>query len=291
MSCEVLIIGINGMLGNSLFKYFTERTDLKTFGLIRNKKRLNKSYKYFSSNKIYQINYMDYDQLKKILIDLSPKIIINCIGIVKQNPLSNNVLLSIQVNSLFPHILYKYSSKIHARLINFSTDCIFSGLKGNYKENDFADAQDLYGRTKFLGEISDSRAITLRTSFIGQEVSTNRALLNWFLSKSGTIKGYKNAIYSGLTTLEIGKVIHKFIIPNENIEGLYHLSSKKIDKFTLLSILKEQYKRTLTIEEDYNFKIDRSLDSEKFKKETGYQPLEWSKAVKEMKAFGIDTLC
>ena len=127
----------------------------------------------------------------------------------------------------------KLSLKFKFRLIHFSTDCVFSGLKGDYLESDFSDANDIYGRSKFLGEISGTNSITLRTSFIGQELETKRALLNWFLSQEGKVKGYRNAIYSGLTTLEIARVVDKYVIPNTALEGIYHLSSDKIDKYYL----------------------------------------------------------
>ena len=274
------------MLGNTLFKYFNNINNLKTYGFLRNKERLIKKSKYFNNSRIIEKNFIDSSNLYLLLKEYKPKIIINCVGVVKQNPLSIDAQNSIEVNALFPHILYKCCQKLKSRLIHFSTDCIFSGIKGNYTESDISDANDIYGRSKFLGEIYGSNAITLRTSFIGNEIVSNRALLNWFLSQSGTIKGYKKAIYSGLTTLEIARVLNKYIIPNNSLEGLYHLSSFKIDKYTLLNILKDIYSKKIVIEEDSDYVIDRSLNSDKFKLKTGYQPIEWVKAIEEMKAFG-----
>ena len=286
MDHKLLIIGVNGMLGNALFKYFGERTKFRTYGLLRNKKKILNFFNKFNSAKIIENDFLDIENLDQILSDVSPNIILNCIGIVKQNPLSNNPLSSIQVNSIFPHLLNKLSLKFKARLIHFSTDCVFSGLNGNYLETDFSDANDIYGRSKFLGEISNNGNITLRTSFIGNELGTNRALLNWFLSQKEKIKGYRNAIYSGLTTLEVAKVLDKYVIPNPDLQGLYHLSGDNIDKYSLLSLINKVYKKDLSIEEDFNFKIDRSLNSYKFRKETGYKPLKWEKAIQEMREFG-----
>ena len=286
MDRKLLIIGVGGMLGNALFRYFDERTNTRTYGLLRNKKKILNFFNKFNSEKIIEKDFFDLDNLDQILSDLSPNIIFNCIGIVKQNPLSNDPLSSIRVNSIFPHLLNKLSLKFNFRLIHFSTDCVFSGLQGNYLETDFADANDIYGRSKFLGEISNNGNITIRTSFIGKEVGTNRALLNWFLSQKGKIKGYKNAIYSGLTTLEVARVLDKYVIPNPNLKGLYHLSADNINKYSLLSLLNEVYKKDLFIEEDLNIKIDRSLNSNKFRKETGYKPLKWEKAIQEMREFG-----
>ena len=273
MDRKLLIIGVGGMLGNALYRYFDERTNNRTFGLLRNKKKILNFFNKFNSEKIIEKDFFDLDNLDQILSDLSPNIIFNCIGIVKQNPLSNDPLSSIRVNSIFPHLLNKLSLKFNFRLIHFSTDCVFSGLQGNYLETDFADANDIYGRSKFLGEISNNGNITIRTSFIGKELGTNRALLNWFLSQKGKIKGYKNAIYSGLTTLEVARVLDKYVIPNPNLKGLYHLSADNINKYSLLSLLNEVYKKDLFIEEDLNIRIDRSLNSNKFRKETGYKPL------------------
>ena len=286
MDCELLIIGINGMLGSALFKYFNDRTNKVTYGLLRDKKKVLNTYKCFNCQRILEKDFLDFDNLENIINDLSPKVIINCIGIVKQNPLSKDLLSSIKVNSLFPHLLNKLNQKFKTRLIHFSTDCVFSGLQGNYFETDFADANDIYGRTKFLGEISGTGAITLRTSFIGKELFTNRALLNWFLSQKGNIKGYRKAIYSGLTTLEIAKVLDKYVIPNSDLQGIYHLSADNIDKYSLLSLINNVYKKDLYIEEDLNIKVDRSLNSYKFRNQTGYKPLEWEKAIEEMREFG-----
>ena len=286
MDRKLLIIGVGGMLGNALFRYFDERTNTRTYGLLRNKKKILNFLNKFNSEKIIEKDFLDLDNLDQILSDLSPNIIFNCIGIVKQNPLSNDPLSSIRVNSIFPHLLNKLSLKLKFRLIHFSTDCVFSGLKGNYLETDFADANDIYGRSKFLGEITNNGNITIRTSFIGKELGTNRALLNWFLSQKGKIKGYKNAIYSGLTTLEVARVLEKYVIPNPDLKGLYHLSADKIDKYSLLSLLNKVYKKDLFIEEDLNIRIDRSLNSNKFRKETGFKPLKWEKAIQEMREFG-----
>ena len=286
MDRKLLIIGVGGMLGNALFRYFDERTNTRTYGLLRNKKKILNFFNNFNSEKIIEKEFLDLDNLDQILSDLSPNIIFNCIGIVKQNPLSNDPLSSIRVNSIFPHLLNKLSLKLKFRLIHFSTDCVFSGLQGNYLETDFADANDIYGRSKFLGEISNNGNITIRTSFIGKELGTNRALLNWFLSQKGKIKGYKNAIYSGLTTLEVARVLDKYVIPNPDLKGLYHLSAENIDKYSLLSLLNQVYKKDLFIEEDLNIRIDRSLNSNKFRKETGYKPLKWNKAIQEMMEFG-----
>ena len=127
---------------------------------------------------------------------------------------------------------------------------------------------------------------TLRTSYIGEELITQRGLLSWFLSQKETVNGFSKAIYSGLTTLELARVLENFVLPNLKLKGLYHLSSDPIDKFSLLNIINSVYKKNKTIIKDSDYKINRSLDSSKFRSETGYQPLEWDQAIKNMKDFG-----
>ena len=173
-------------------------------------------------------------------------------------------------------------------MIHFSTDCVFSGSKGNYKENDLADAHDLYGRSKFLGEVYYSNTLTLRTSVIGHEIESGHNLLNWFLKQNKPVTGFKNAIFSGLTTLQIAKILHRFIIPNKRIEGLYHLSGKKINKYDLLKLIKKVYQKDIKINTNHNMIIDRSLNSNALQKITGYKPTSWFKNIKEMFEFSYN---
>ena len=199
--------------------------------------------------------------------------------------MANNVPLSIELNSIFPHNLNLICKEIDCRLIQLSTDCVFSGIKGNYKETDLPDPNDIYGRSKLLGELDYKNCITIRTSFIGHELVNNWGLLSWFLSQKNKVKGFKNAIYSGLTTLEISKVIKNFVITNNSLNGLYHISSNPIDKFSLLRIINQTYGKNLNIEPDYLSKSDKSLNSLKFQNETGYKPIEWEDAIRELKNY------
>ena len=285
MNKKVLILGANGMLGHTLLKYFSKISKYETFGLLRNKSKLINIKELCNQNNIIESNITDMNNLKNIVRNIKPDVVVNCIGIIKQDFSSDNPLISISVNSLFPHQLYEICQLNNSRLIHFSTDCVFSGRKGNYIESDYPDALDLYGRSKFLGEVKNSDAITLRTSIIGEELSSARGLLSWFLAQKEDIKGYKNAIFSGLTAFEIGRVIKDFIIPNNNLNGIYHLSSNPIDKFSLLSIIKEIYNKKIEIFPDSEYKIDRSLDSSRFQRDTGYRPTNWNLAIKNMKKF------
>jgi len=168
-------------------------------------------------------------------------------------------------------------------MIHISTDCVFSGKKGNYTEQDPSDAIDLYGRTKYLGEVYyPPHCITLRTSIIGRELKTRLGLIEWFLSQEGQIQGYKNAIYSGVTTHELARVIQNYVIPNEDLTGLYHVSSDPISKYDLLQIAKQAYGKSISIQPNTDFRIDRSLNSTKFREQANYSPPTWQEMIREM---------
>ena len=273
------------MIGNCLFKYLSLKKKYQVYGFVRNKMILNHENKLIDKKKLIEVQILGNNNFKKVIQDLNPEVIINCAGIVKQNPLIKNIPLTIELNSLFPHNLNLICKELNCRLIQLSTDCVFSGRKGNYKENDYADANDLYGRSKFMGEINDKNCLTIRTSFIGHELKNKWGLLSWFISQEKKVNGFKNSIYSGLTTLEIAKIIYKFVLPNKEINGLYHIASKPIDKFSLLEIINEIYQKDITIKKDYSLINDKSLDFSKFREVTGYEPIEWAYALKELKNF------
>lgn len=169
-------------------------------------------------------------------------------------------------------------------MIHISTDCVFSGTKGNYTESDVSDATDLYGRTKYLGEVEYPHCVTLRTSIIGHELRTDLSLVDWFLNQTGTVKGFTKAIYTGFPTVEMERIITNHVIPNEDLRGTYHVSSAPISKYDLLSLVKSVYRKQIDIEKFDNFVLDRSLDSSKFQLVTGYKPPSWDTMVEDMYA-------
>jgi dTDP-4-dehydrorhamnose reductase len=174
-------------------------------------------------------------------------------------------------------------ANIDARLIHISTDCVFNGRKGLYKETDLSDAEDLYGKSKFIGELHDlPHAVTLRTSIIGHELNSNDSLVDWFLSQTGTVKGYKKAIFSGLPTVELARVIKDFVMPRTDLQGSYHVSADPIDKYTLLNLIANIYGKEIEIIADEKVHIDRSLNSDKFRQATGYQPPSWPILIEKM---------
>ncbi len=278
---KILVLGINGMLGHVIMNYLNVYSKWTVYGTIRNK-RMYKCVKKKLNDKVYCCNLDKKNELNILINKLKPKLIINCIGIVKQNKTTDEPISSISMNSLFPHELAKICKKNFIRLINFSSDCVFSGNKGGYSENDKPDPIDLYGRTKLLGEVYTDKVLTIRTSFLGHQINSKYSLLEWFLSQKHECLGFEKAIYSGLPTIEIAEVLSRYIVPNENLSGLYQLSSDPINKYELLTLIKKVYNLKLNIIKDNKIIIDRSLDSMKFRDKTGYKPPKWNELIKKM---------
>lgn len=281
---RVLILGVTGMLGNILYDSFQNNKLFDVWGTLRNINGLN----YFPLNArqrlIPNIDILNHDDLIRVFEKVQPQIVVNCIGLIKQLYCANDPLVVLPVNSMFPHRLAKLCALSHARLIHISTDCVFSGRgEGDYLESDLSDAEDLYGKSKFIGEVIDSsHAITLRTSIIGHELNSQYALVDWFLSQDGPVKGYAQAIYSGLPTRELSEVIQNYVIPNQKLSGLYHVASSPISKFNLLKLIADVYNKKIIIEPENSVKINRSLCAKRFEIQTGYIAPEWPALIEKM---------
>lgn len=281
---RVLILGITGMLGNAVFKTFLSNRQYEVWGTLRNEQMLQYFPKAFHNKTYSNIDVLNHDSLREIFERVQPQIVINCIGLIKQLAQVNDPLSVIPINTLFPHQLAKICGSTGSRLIHISTDCVFSGRALEpYTELCKSDAEDLYGKSKYIGEVSHlSHVVTLRTSIIGHELNSNYGLVDWFLSRIGTVKGYVNAIFSGLPTYELAKVIHDFVIPNNDLTGLYHVSSEPISKFTLLNMIADIYDKNVVIEPEYTIKINRALNSARFKNQTSYVAPEWPILIESM---------
>jgi dTDP-4-dehydrorhamnose reductase len=214
---------------------------------------------------------------EKILDRIQPNVVINCIGIIKQRDEAKHAIPSIQVNSLFPHKLSKLCNERNIRLLQISTDCVFSGLKGQYRETDIPDPVDLYGRTKLLGELDNTGSLTLRTSIIGWQLNTFSSLLSWFYQQRGKqIKGYHRAVYTGFSTRVLAELIGDIIETRPELSGLYHVASKPISKYDLLVSLREKLMwDDIKIARDDDFFCDRSLIGTRFNAEMEWTPPEW----------------
>jgi len=283
MATKVLVLGVTGMLGSVVFKELSKNDELVVLGTKRSEGRLDFFTDDQNNNLISGIDVLESDSLVRVLDQVRPEIVINCIGLIKQFSIANNPLIALPINSMFPHRLSKLCSLVNSRLIHISTDCVFNGRKGMYRENDISDAEDLYGKSKFIGELHDeSHAVTIRTSIIGHELNSSASLVDWFLSQSGHVKGYTKAIFSGLPTVELARVIMEYVIPNADLKGLYHVSVDPIDKYSLLNQIAKVYSKDIEIIPDENVQIDRSLESSKFKQATGYVVPSWEELITKM---------
>ena len=234
------------------------------------------------ANSYYGIDVVRTEELIGVLADFHPQAVVNAVGIVKQQSAAKESIPSIDINALFPHRLALLCKAVGARLIHMSTDCVFSGRNGNYLESDLSDAEDLYGKSKYLGEVHEAHCVTLRTSIIGTELTRKKSLVEWFLAQKGSVKGYRKAIFSGFTTIEMARIIEGLLVQHPHASGLYHVSSAPISKFELLTKIKEKLELSVQIAPDETFGIDRSLDSSRFRKEFGYMPPAWDDMLDEL---------
>ncbi len=282
---RILVLGAGGMLGNAMLRVLSEDTAYEVVGAVRNPQTASKITSIFDGRINTHFNADDLDSLMHVVEIERPAVIVNCVGLIKQRAEADDPLATLPVNSLFPHRLARVASLANARVIHFSTDCVFSGKAGGYVESDFADAYDLYGRSKLLGELHESHCFTVRTSIIGHELDSSRSLIGWFLSQSGTAKGFRRAIFSGLPTVELAKVVRDYILPNPQLSGLWHVSADPINKYELLRLVADIYKKDIEIVADDDFVIDRSLNSDRFRKATGYSPPDWRQLIQSMHQF------
>ena len=282
---KVIVFGVSGMLGSAMFRALSLNSELDVFGTIRSNASVKSFPVEIHGKLISHVDVDSHDSLVSVFGKIRPDIVVNCVGLVKQLSEANDPLVAVPINSLLPHRLAALCQVAGARLVHISTDCVFSGAKGGYLESDFPDAYDLYGRTKLLGEVDYPHAITLRTSIIGHELSGARSLLSWFLAQEGQVKGFTKAIFSGLPTNELARVVRDFVIPNPELRGLYHVAAQPIDKYSLLKLVAEVYGKSIDIVPDDQLTIDRSLNADRFRLATGYVAPEWAELIKQMHDF------
>lgn len=279
---RILILGGTGMLGHTLWQYFSSRFP-DTYTTIRQSRTVYEKHRLFAGDKVIDsVDVVDFPMLTGIMKCVKPDFILNCIGVTKRRKEAEMAIHAIALNALLPHKLLEWGQNNYAKVVNFSTDCVFDGEQGNYTEESPTNATDLYGKTKALGEIRGAYALTLRSSFIGTELHDGTELLEWFMSQTGRVKGFKNAIYSGLTTIELSRVLETIMMHHPNATGVYNVSSDTISKFDLLLLIKEKMNLGVEIVPDETVKCNRSLDSTKFRKEFNYTPPTWEVMVDEL---------
>jgi dTDP-4-dehydrorhamnose reductase len=283
---RVLILGGAGMLGHKIWQTLRERFD--TWVTLRAPLDDYASLQLFDADRTLSgIDVTNLDSLVNTFARIRPEVVVNCVGIVKQLPSAKDPALSLTVNSLLPHRLASLSRATGARLVHVSTDCVFSGRRGLYEETDIADAEDLYGRTKLLGEphFGDPGALTLRTSIIGRELRSTTGLTEWLLSqRGGTVRGFTTAVFSGLTTRALACIIGDVIERQPALAGLYHVSSAPITKYDLLTRINEAFGADITIEPSDAVSVDRSLKSDRFWEATQSQRPEWDCMIADLGA-------
>ena len=281
---RVLVLGVSGMLGSAVFREFEGDGKNEVWGLMRNEAFLP----YFSPAQqrriVIGVDVLDEAALSSTFERVSPDVVINCVGLIKQKEHADDPLAVLPINAMLPHRLVSICAPGKARLVHISTDCVFSGRKGMYTEDDLSDAEDLYGKSKHIGELhSFGHAITLRTSIVGRELNSSRALVDWFLAQQGEVQGFRRSIFSGMTAIELARVIRDVVLPHTELHGLYHVSSEPISKLELLKLIATHYGKAIVVQPDDSLVIDRSLDSSRFRQATGYRAPSWESMVRVMR--------
>jgi dTDP-4-dehydrorhamnose reductase len=282
MSTRVLVLGGTGMLGHKIWQVLSDRFD--THVGARAPHAEYQCLGLFDADRWHGgVDAMEITGLLRVMREVRPDVIVNCMGVIKQRAEAKDPLVAVQTNALYPHLLFEVARTIGAHLIHISTDCVFSGVRGNYLEEDNPDPPDLYGRSKLLGEIDAPGCLTLRTSIIGRELRSSLGLVEWFLAQDGgRVRGFAGAIYTGLPTLVLASILADIITRGAIPSGLYHLGSDPISKYDLLLLLLEAYGLTVDIERDDSLRCDRSLDSTRFRAAEGLEIPSWPKLVATM---------
>lgn len=284
-NCRVLVFGATGMLGNAVTQSLEMSPLTEVFGTLRSSKMLGYFPVPLRDRLITDVDVENIDELIAVFSRVRPDVVVNCVGAIKQRSAAADPMIALPLNAILPHRLARLCGAVGARLIHVSTDCVFSGQRGRYSEDDIPDATDLYGRSKLLGEVDYQNAVTLRTSIIGHELGTSHGLVDWFLAQSDQVQGYTRAVFSGLTTVEFARVILQYVIPNPSLRGLHHVSVEPIDKYSLLKLISGIYNKKINIVKSDKLVIDRSLRSDKFQALTGYSPPAWPDLIQEMYDF------
>lgn len=279
---KALVLGASGMLGHAVFRAFRSRFDVT--GTVRgHAERLVSQRGFLGAHVVANVDALHSGKVEAVIRDCEPDVVVNCIGLIKQLPDAKNERLAVAVNGELPRELATLGKRYGFRLIHISTDCVFSGKRGRYTEGDLPDAEDPYGRTKQMGEVIDSRCLTLRTSLIGPELERRVSLLEWFLSQTGgKVRGFKKAIFTGLTTPVFAWELVRLAEQFPELSGLYHVAAEPISKYDLLVLIRDAFAIDLVIEPDDDFRCDRSLDGTRYRSATGFTAPTWPDMAREL---------
>lgn len=282
---RILVLGASGMLGNAMMRVLSEKADWQVYGTIRSEG----SKRFFdpgvAERLLSGVDVEQHDALVKLFARVRPDVVVNCVGLVKQLADAEDPLVALPLNAMLPHRLARLCELVGARLVHMSTDCVFSGSKGGYRESDAPDAEDVYGRSKLLGEVAYPHAITLRTSIIGHELQSAHGLVGWFLSQENQCKGYTKAIFSGFPTVVLAQIVRDVVLPHTGLSGVYHVAAQPISKYDLLKLVAEVYGKEIEIVPSDQVAIDRSLNAERFREATGYVAPGWPQLIETMHTY------
>ena len=282
---RVLVLGATGMLGHKLVQVLAASDDLDVHAAARRPVADAWQAQRITFHAAPDLASGSH-AVAQLIETCAPDVIVNAVGAIKQRDLYSHVDATYYINGVLPHLLAQFASMRNARVIHFSTDCVFQGDRGNYTEADRPDVEDLYGRSKAMGEIDYGPHLTIRTSIVGFELSGHQGLLGWFLRqpRGSKLAGYTKAIFSGLPTVYLARLVREVLIEESDLRGLYHVASEPIDKFTLLSMLNEALGLGHTLEPSAELRINRSLNDSRFRTATGTHRPAWSQLVPELAA-------
>lgn len=282
---KILITGGGGTLGHKLWQLLPEKFPYTYVSIRKPKSYYDKCDLFDSPYVVEGLDLRDFGKLADVLKEINPSVIVNCAGVTLRSKEAEDKFSCISVNSLLPHILARWCAENNARLIHFSTVCVFDGRLGHYTEDSIPDARDLYGMSKALGDVQSSCALTIRSSFIGREIFNGTELLEWFLAQRGKrISGFTKALFTGLTTNRLAGLVIDLIEKYPRLNGLYHVSSETVSKYELLYLMKEAYKIDIEIDREDKFECRRNLKGDKFVQATGFNCPSWRQMMIEMAA-------
>jgi dTDP-4-dehydrorhamnose reductase len=282
---KVLVLGGDGMLGHQLMQTLGE--DHEVHCTLRQGPDAYAAWRWALPEErcFHGVDVRNTDRLLEVLGEFRPEALVNCVGVIKHRPDAQDTVLSLEVNSLLPHRLAALAKTMRARMVHFSTDCVFRGDAGPYAQDFPSDATDVYGRTKFLGEVGGPGAVTIRSSIIGLELKTKASLVEWFLAQTGTLRGFTECLYTGITTQAMARLVGRLLTDWREVDGVWQVASEPIDKDTLLRKFSQLLGRDdVEIVADDSVKVDRRLEGHAFVERTGYQVPSWDAMLAELAA-------
>lgn len=282
---KILVLGASGLLGRAMMRVLPESRDLEVHGTVRTEETREQCRGATRGALEILSDVMDERALQTLFQQRRPDAVINCVAPSRESLGAADPVEVIPVCAVLPHRLARQCESVGARLLHISTDGVFSGRRGGYTEDDEPDARDLYGMSKFLGEVRQGNAVTIRTSMIGHELRNGRGLLEWFLGQDRTCKCFSRAVFSGFPAVVLAAIVRDVIIPHSELSGVYHVAAEPISKCDLLRLVAEVYGRETEIVPDDSVAIDRSLNPRRFRAATGYVPPAWPDMIRTMHAY------